>query len=153
MELCKYFFGLDHISLQQESTNQMPFNFQSIVEFIDNICSKCRNLEAFEYQGLDFYPDRKSNFGTSDLKMPSKDEDKFPNLTYIKLEFSTHPSVSKSKSDIALEKFKKYLTAKCPNLKKSIQRNKGEYHYQVLFESNGLKDFESLGLEDSCEEY
>ena len=48
--------------------------------------------------------------------------------------------------DKALEHFRKYLTVKCPNLKKSIQlRNgvriaKGHHRNQVVFESNGLED-------------
>ena len=103
------------------------------------------------YEGHDLYPRYSDSY--SDPKLPSKDEDKFPKLNYMKLEFGTNPSFSESKRDLVLENFKKYLTAKCPNLKKPIQRNKGEFRHQVMFESNGLKDFESLGLEDSYEEY
>ena len=95
-----------------------------IVEFIDRICSTCRNLESFVHEGS--YPG--SNISPKYPKMPSEDEDKFPNLKYIKVEFIIDVNEDMrspgqnpiSEHGAVLENFRKYLTAKCPNLKNPI---------------------------------
>ena len=103
-----------------------------IVEFIDRICSTCRNLESFvhegSYQCTPMYP-----------KMPFKDEDKFPNLKYIKVEFIEIVEMFRRsifEDGAILENFRKYLTAKCPNLKNPIlmEQTDEEIDYgEVLF--------------------
>ena len=83
-----------------------------------------------------------------DINLPSKDEDKFPKLTYTKIEFCIlkkyqlhcEPDSPVDLLDLAVKNIKKYLTAKCPNLKKPIQIRNGELPNQVVFESNGLED-------------
>ena len=68
-------------------------------------------------------------------KEPSKEEDKFQNLTYIYVEFHARKDhYEEDEYEATLENFKKFLTAKCPKLEKPIQLvNSDEYH--VVFES------------------
>ena len=108
----------------------MNFHFlQPIVDFIDKICSKCVALERFVYAGMS-----RPDFGISPSlpKEPSKEEDKFQNLTSIYVQFSAEGYGDEY--DAALENFKKYLTAKCPKLQKPIQLDSSD-EYQVVFES------------------
>ena len=98
---------------------------------IDKICSKCPKLERFVYEG-----DSKPNESISiDFpKEPSKEEDKFQNLTYIFVEFEVWEEDYLGEYEEILENFKKYLTAKCPKLEKPIQLDRSD-EYQVVFES------------------
>ena len=99
---------------------------QQIVEFIDKICSNCRNLEGFEYVLL-LKEIRDIDIATDTFpKVLSKDEDIFPNLTYIQVEFCYENLNFVTLSDAAIENFTKYLTTKCPNLEKPIQIEKAE---------------------------
>ena len=118
---------------------------QPIVKFIDKICSNCRNLEFLKYVvNLDAI----GNIGITDKfpKVPSKDEDIFPKLTYIRVKFNYEerdfegdPSRNR-----ALENFTKYLTAKCPNLKGHIESDKGiDGYFNVVFESCDNSESES----------
>ena len=67
-------------------------------------------------------------------KEPSKEEDKFQNLTYIYVEFVAEEDYYEDEFEATLENFKKYLTAKCPKLQKPIQLDSSD-EYQVVFES------------------
>ena len=110
----------------------MNFHFlQPIVDFIDKICSKCVALERFVYAGMS-----RPDFGISPSlpKEPSKEEDKFQNLTYIYVEFVAEEDYYEDEFEATLENFKKYLTAKCPKLQKPIQLDSSD-EYQVVFES------------------
>ena len=94
---------------------------QPIVKFIDKICSNCQNLEFLKYVvNLDAI----GIIGITDKfpKVPSKDEDIFPKLTYIQLKFYYDDLISDPVlTDAAVDNFTKYLTTKCPNLEKPIQ--------------------------------
>ena len=78
-------------------------------------------MERFEYIGDDI-PGLKSIRLSYD---PSKNEGKFPNLKYIKIEFRITIFESESPTLVAkiekLEKFKNYLSTKCPKLENPIQ--------------------------------
>ena len=67
-------------------------------------------------------------------KQPSIEEDKFQNLTYIYVEFHAEKDYYEDEYEATLENFKKFLTAKCPKLEKSIQLDSSD-DYQVVFES------------------
>ena len=95
-----------------------------IPEFIDKICSTCRNLEYFLYEGgypgpmlLDEFP---SKISDQYPKVQFKDEDKFPKLDYIKIKFYVMDINKEHEDKPIMENFQKYLTAKCPNLKNPI---------------------------------
>ena len=68
--------------------------------FFNLISSQCQTLERFEYIG--YYA-----FGLLDGVSydPSKDEDKFPNLKYIKIEFRIGPGYALPESQSKLENF------------------------------------------------
>ena len=111
---------------------------QPIVDFIDKICLKCPALERFVYL---YAGVSRPGFGISATlpKEPSKEEDKFQNLTYIYVEFHAEKDYYEDEYEATLENFKKYLIAKCPNLEKleiprSIQLDSRD-EYQVVFES------------------
>ena len=117
---------------------------QQIVEFIDKICSNCRNLEGFKYVLL------LKEIGDIDIatdkfpKVLSKDEDIFPNLTYIQVEFCYENQNFVTLSDAAIENFTKYLTTKCPNLEKPIQIEKAEDVFSfIVFGSCIISESES----------
>ena len=84
---------------------------------MDVISSECRNLEHFVYKGY-----RSFDIGPS---FPSQNEEKFPNLKYIKIEFGPGYALRDESESVALmaelEKFKNYLSTKCPKLEKPIQ--------------------------------
>ena len=88
--------------------------------FFDLISSQCQTLERFEYIG-------DNTFGLNGLSYdPSKDKDKFPSLKYIKIEFQIGPGYALHESESValmaeLEKFKNYLSTKCPKLENPIQ--------------------------------
>ena len=106
---------------------------QPIVDFIDKICLKCPALERFVYL---YAGVSRPGFGISATlpKEPSKEEDKFQNLTYIYVEFHAEKDYYEDEYEATLENFKKYLTAKCPKLEKPIQLDSSD-EYQVVFES------------------
>ena len=118
-EFWKKFPNLKSLKIKSKYQECCP-----IVEFINRICSTCRNLESFVYEGG--FPDYK--ISPTYPKMPSKGEDKFPNLNYIKIEFDIVVDEDYrrleqnpiSEDGAVLENFRKYLTAKCPNLKNPI---------------------------------
>ena len=115
------------------------FYFQPIPEFIDKVCSRCRNLESFVYEGG--YPDEKISHEKP--KIPTKDEDKFPKLTDIKVAFDFFTKDHRLSNfgiedDAILGNFKNYLTAKCPRLNKPIVIQKVRKRIRtvtVVFES------------------
>ena len=82
------------------------------------ISSQCQTLERLEYKG-------KNSFGLNGLSNydPSNNEDKFPNLKYIKIDFRIGPvHESESVALMAkLEKFKNNLSTKCPKLENPIK--------------------------------
>ena len=110
--------------------------FQQIVDFIDKICSKCPKLERFVYEG---YSDSFECISIDFPKEPSKEEDKFQNLTYIYVEFVAEEDYYEDEFEATLENFKKYLTAKCPKLQKPIQLDSSD-EYQVVFESKWFEN-------------
>ena len=112
------------------------FFFQPIAEFIDKICSKCRNLEELIYDGITEPEDKISN---DTPRMPSKAEHKFPKIKYIKIGFWIENDERGSEYNnydhkIVMENFKNYLATKCPNLDKPI-------HMEC--DDHGLSTFES----------
>ena len=54
-------------------------------------------------------------------------EDKFQNLQFIKLDF-TLDDYDEYEGHLVAENFKKYLIAKCPNLKNALQMETKEVH-------------------------
>ena len=112
---------------------------QATVEFIDEICSTCRNLECFDYQVNVEKVDDSDYIDIYYPKVSSKDEDIFPKLTYIKVKIYYDRGQSSHLPKVARRNFTKYLTAKCPNLKGTIEvqnvyvDNHG--HSFVMFES------------------
>ena len=123
--------------------------FQPTVEFIDKISSNCRNLKRFDYEVCNM-PD--IDITNTYPKVSSKDEDIFPNLTYIRVKFNyaEHDFKGDPSKNTALENFTKYLTAKCPNLKGPIESDETSYGYSnIVFES--CDNFESEGSISSME--
>lgn len=109
-EFWKKFPNLKSLRVKTRLYNENP-----IAEFIDRICSTFRNLESFVHEA-------DNEISPTYPKMPFKDEDKFPNLKYIKVEFKIDVGQNPISEDSAvLENFRKYLTAKCPKLKNPIQ--------------------------------
>ena len=89
---------------------------QSIDEFLDKICSRCQNLERFEYNGgvlIDH------NISWENPKIPSDGDKILKKLTHIKLQFGFEPRiyVTNSGKNAVIQNFLQYLEAKCPNLK------------------------------------
>ena len=114
---------------------------QSIDEFLDKISSKCKYLERFEYNGGEL---DEHNITTTVPEIPLNDEQKFTELTSIKLQFGFRPQSYHSiawRSEM-IENFVKYLKVKCPNLKKpiSVKVEKSEVwkkqdYRSIIFES------------------
>ena len=67
-------------------------------------------------------------------KEPSKEEDKFQNISYVYVKFHAEKDYYEDEYEATLDNFKKYLTAKCPKLEKPIQLDSSD-EYQVVFES------------------
>ena len=90
------------------------------------------------------YPDGKISHEKP--KMPTKDEDKFPKLTDIKVAFDFFTKDHRLSNfgiedDAILGNFKNYLTAKCPRLIKPIvidQEEIGIGSVSLVFESKLL---------------
>ena len=84
--------------------------------FMDLVSSECRNLEHFVYKGYKSF-----DIGPT---FPSQNEEKFPNLKYIKAEFDVCNAlwIENESWDLManLENFKNYLSTKCPTLEKPI---------------------------------
>ena len=120
--------------------------FQPIVEHIDNICFNCPNLKRFEYkcisEGLDYISTDKdwgkvkkifffTNIFFSSIFIflveltltayPSFEEPKFHCLTYIKVIICVTMFHFNQDLKNGMEKFKNYLTTKCPKLENPIQ--------------------------------
>ena len=90
--------------------------------FFNLISSECQTLERFEYRGNTLRAFRLDRLSHD----PSNNEDKFPNLKYIKIEFRIGPGYALRESESValmaeLEKFKNYLSTKCPKLENPIQ--------------------------------
>ena len=92
---------------------------QSIDEFLEKICSKCKHLERFEYNGGELID---HNITKDDPKIPSNGNETLTNLTHIKLQFGIDQQGydSNAEKNAVIQNFWKYLEAKCPNLKKPI---------------------------------
>ena len=101
------------LKIQYFLTN-LNSTLQPIAEFIDKIASKCKSLQKFEYVGS--CPGEKI---TNDYPI-FKNEEKFTKLDSLKIEF-TLDDYNIQEGLLIAENFKKYLTAKCPSLKKAIQ--------------------------------
>ena len=90
------------------------------------------------------YPDGK--ISDKNPKIPTKDEDKFPKLTHIKVAFDyiikDHRLHNYGiEDDAILGNFKNYLTTKCPRLNKPIvidQEEIGIGSVSLVFESKLL---------------
>ena len=90
------------------------------------------------------YPDGKISHEKP--KIPTKDEDKFPKLTHLKVAFDFFKKDHRLSNfgiedDAILGNFKNYLTAKCPRLIKPIvidQEEIGIGSVSLVFESKLL---------------
>ena len=103
------------------SMNRNEIKEDDFDKFTISISSECQDLERFEYYG--YYRD----FDTKEanLEMTSTNKNRFSNLKYIKAEFTVDIMTYERdwwKLNLAnLEKFKNYLTIKCPKLENPIQ--------------------------------
>jgi len=105
-------------------TKDVNLLLQDFDLFFDLISSECQTLERFVYKGY-------HTFGLDGLSYdPSNNEDKFPNLKYIKIEFRfghghdlvlERLEIDSVALMAKLEKFKNNLSTKCPKLENPIQ--------------------------------
>ena len=101
-----------------------------ILQFIDTICLKCPKLEEFCYEGNSRPYDA---FDFDGLKLDFKDHEKFLNLRKLCIEFDGFLTclficdTEEKPINENFELFIKYLSAKCPNLKKPIQSSYDDF--------------------------
>ena len=98
---------------------------QSPIDLIEKICTKCKKLKSLTLDGR-ILIDR-DVITPENPEAPTNDEDKFPNLTFISIEFfyPVDEDFCENADDFAGEKamnnFKTFLSGKFPNLKHPIQ--------------------------------
>ena len=100
-------------------------NSHSIVKFVDLMCHKFRNLKEISIE-VGSAKDITNDFP----RAPTKDEDKFPMLTKIKIMFG-----GRYDGENAMKNFHNYLIAKCPKVEKPIQMEKSPRSLYYTFES------------------
>ena len=85
-----------------------PIHFQSPIEAFNLICNKMQKLEYLYFRGDATFPEKVT------VPLSIADKDKFLNLGQIEIRFE-----AKYRSE-AENRFKRYLSAKCPNLRNPI---------------------------------
>ena len=122
---------------------------QSPIDLIDKICTKCKKLESLTLDGR-ILIDR-DEITPENPQAPTNNEEKFPNLTFISIEFfypvnedfcdnADDFAAEIDKKKKAMNNFQTFLTAKFPNLTHPIQVDMDGYKDDefVLFCSRPL---------------